>query len=54
MSKAKCQMCGIECELTKHHLIPQVKCKNKYKEIKNEDSNIIIKFLDKVYINVPL
>ena len=41
MSKAKCQMCGIECELTKHHLIPQVKCKNKYKEIKNEDSNII-------------
>ena len=41
MEKGVCQICGLECELTKHHLVPQVKCKNKYKEIKNDDSNII-------------
>ena len=35
-------MCGCEVDnLTKHHLIPQSKCKNKYKEIKEVESNHI-------------
>lgn len=38
----KCELCGIECELTRHHLIPQLKAKNKYKEIKNDPSNILM------------
>lgn len=37
----KCQICGSEEKLTKHHLIPQVKCHNKYKKIKNDESNFI-------------
>ena len=37
----KCELCGIECELTKHHCVPQVRCKNKYKEIKEDPSNLI-------------
>jgi hypothetical protein len=36
----KCELCGAECKLTKHHLRPQVRCKNKYKEIKEDPSNI--------------
>ena len=39
----KCELCGCESDcLTRHHLIPQLKCKNKYKEMKNDDSNIIV------------
>lgn len=37
----KCELCGVECECTKHHLCPQLKCKNKYKNLKTDDSNII-------------
>ena len=37
----RCELCGIECECTKHHLCPQLKCKNKYKKLKDDDSNII-------------
>ena len=37
----KCELCGIDCECTKHHLIPRVRAKNKYKAIKDDDSNII-------------
>ena len=37
----KCELCGIETELTKHHLVPKVKAKNKYKDIKEDDSNLI-------------
>lgn len=37
----KCELCEIECELTEHHLIPQSKCKNKYKEAKEDPSNIL-------------
>lgn len=36
-----CQMCGANVELTKHHLIPRVKAKNKYKEIRDDESNLI-------------
>ena len=36
-----CQTCGLEEDLTKHHLVPQLKAKNKYKEIKEDPSNII-------------
>ena len=36
-----CELCGVECHLTKHHLCPQLKCKNKYKEIKEDPSNLI-------------
>ena len=39
--KSKCELCGISCKTTKHHLIPQLKCKNKYKEIKDDPLNII-------------
>lgn len=37
-----CELCGVECELTKHHLVPKVRAKNKYKAIKDDDSNIIL------------
>jgi len=40
--KGKCQMCGCDCDLTAHHLIPRVKCHNKYKQIMNDDSNLIM------------
>lgn len=40
--KGKCELCDIECDLTLHHLIPQVKCKNKYREIKNNSENHIM------------
>ena len=36
-----CQICGITCKCTKHHLIPVVKCHNKYKQIKEDPSNHI-------------
>lgn len=39
---SKCQICNCDCDLTKHHLIPQVKCHNKYKKIKNDESNFIM------------
>lgn len=35
----KCAICGAETELTKHHLVPQVACRNKYKKLRNDDSN---------------
>ena len=35
----KCETCGCETELTKHHLVPVSKAKNKYKEIKEDPSN---------------
>ena len=35
----KCELCGAECKLTLHHLVPQVRCKNKYKEVKDDPSN---------------
>ena len=37
----KCALCGCECALTKHHLVPQVKCHNKYKQIKEDESNLL-------------
>ena len=37
----KCELCGIECSLTKHHIIPVSRTRNKYKDIKNDESNII-------------
>lgn len=40
--KTKCEICGIETKLTKHHLIPRVKCHNKYKKIENDESNFIM------------
>ena len=41
MTNTKCQLCGCETKLTKHHLIPKLKAKNKYKEIKEDPSNYI-------------
>lgn len=38
----RCELCGVECECTRHHLIPKLKAKNKYKSIKNDDSNILM------------
>ena len=37
----ECQLCGIDCDLTKHHLVPKLKAKNKYKDIKDNPSNIL-------------
>ena len=42
MNEQQCELCGVECECTRHHLIPKLKAKNKYKDIKNDDSNIIL------------
>ena len=39
--RGKCQTCGCECDLTKHHLVPRVKCHNKYKAVEHEESNFI-------------
>lgn len=36
-----CELCGVECECTKHHLIPQSRIRNKYKDIKEDPSNLI-------------
>lgn len=38
----KCELCGSEFNLTRHHLVPKLKAKNKYKEIRDDDSNILI------------
>ncbi len=38
---AKCELCGLEGELTKHHLVPQLKCKDKHKGDKHSSSNIL-------------
>ena len=40
----KCETCGCETELTKHHLIPVHVCRSsKYsKDLKTDDSNIIM------------
>lgn len=37
----KCELCGLETDLTKHHLVPQSKAKNKYKEIKEDPNNLL-------------
>lgn len=37
----KCELCGIECDLTRHHLIPKLRAKNKYKDIKEDPSNLL-------------
>lgn len=37
----KCELCGIECDVTKHHLIPQSRIRNKYKDIKEDPTNLL-------------
>ena len=34
-----CQLCGSVEKLTKHHLIPQVRCNNRFKGMKDKESN---------------
>ena len=41
MNNDKCELCGCEAHLTVHHLIPRLKAKNKYKEIKDDPLNLI-------------
>lgn len=43
MEKDKCELCGIETELTKHHLIPKrVSRSTKYsKKLKTDESNFL-------------
>ena len=36
-----CELCGLECDQTKQHHIPQSRIRNKYKEIKEDPSNIL-------------
>lgn len=38
----KCAICGSSENLTKHHLVPRVKCHNKYRQIENDDENIVM------------
>lgn len=37
-----CMACGSAVDLTLHHLIPRVKCSDKYKGIKNDESNHVM------------
>lgn len=37
----KCELCGVFTILTKHHLIPQSKIKNKYRELKENSDNLL-------------
>ena len=36
-----CELCGLPCEITAHHLIPKSQTRNKYKEIKEDPSNLL-------------
>jgi len=38
----KCETCGCEAELTKHHLVPQARVKNGYKDLKDDPANVIM------------
>lgn len=38
----KCELCGSNEKLTKHHLVPKLKCKGKLAGIKENSSNIIM------------
>ena len=40
--KEKCAACGCDGPLTLHHLVPQVTCRNKYKEVKDDPSNHVM------------
>lgn len=37
----RCELCGFESALEKHHLIPQSTCRNKYKKLKNDEMNFL-------------
>lgn len=40
--KKTCELCGLECEPTKHHLVPKLKSKRgKYRELKEDSSNLL-------------
>ena len=41
MAEGRCELCGCEAELTKHHLVPKLKAKNKYREARDDESNLI-------------
>ena len=38
----RCELCGSKCNLSRHHLVPKLKAKNKYKKEKDNPSNIIL------------
>ena len=35
----KCQLCGFDGKLQKHHLIPQRTCRNRYRDAKDDPDN---------------
>lgn len=37
-----CETCGCIAPLTKHHLVPQSRTKNGYKDFKDDPSNVIM------------
>lgn len=37
-----CAACGCQGPLTLHHLVPQVKCRDKYRKTKDEESNHVM------------
>lgn len=38
---SRCEICGVECDTTKHHLVPFSKSKNKYRENRDDPTNFI-------------
>lgn len=36
-----CELCGVKCKCTKHHLIPVSRVRNKYKDIKEDPLNLL-------------
>ena len=37
----KCELCGNDCEATKHHLIPQAQSRHKNKYLKTDEGNYL-------------
>jgi len=37
-----CETCGCAAPLTRHHLVPQARVKNGYKDLKDDPSNVIM------------
>ncbi len=37
----KCEICGVECNTSKHHLIPQVVSRHKNKYLKTDEGNFL-------------
>ena len=41
MEQTKCEICGLECDVTKHHLVPQSQSRHKNKYLKTDEGNFL-------------